>query len=65
MRSSTYTDLHRPRCVWFAPGTGFVVLVLIVAVVFLPLLGLISASVGAVWFSHLPVGRIRVTVIAG
>lgn len=65
MRSSTYTDGYRPRTVWFAPGTGFVVSVLIVAVVLLPLLGLIGASVGAVWFIHLPIARITVTVLAG
>ncbi|RPE77611.1 MULTISPECIES: hypothetical protein [unclassified Frondihabitans] len=65
MRSSTYTDRHRPRSVWFALGTGFVVSVLIVAVVLLPILGLIGASVGAVWFIHLPIARITVTVIAG
>jgi hypothetical protein len=42
-----------------------VVSVLIVAVVLLPLLGLIGASVGAVWFIHLPIARITVTVLAG
>ena len=55
----------RPRGVWIALGAGVLGSLLLVGLVLIPLLGLIGASAGAVWFVPIPVGPISLATIVG
>lgn len=55
----------RQRAVWFALGTGLAAVVLIAITVLIPLLTVIGAASGAVWFVRVPFGTIAFVVFAG
>lgn len=64
-RWSRSTGRPRPNGVWVALAAGILGCLIIVGLVYLPILGLIGSSAGAVWFVPIPVGAITLGTIIG
>jgi hypothetical protein len=65
MVRTRFDERRRPRSVWIALGSGIVGAAVVALVVLLPVLTLVTTSLGADWFVDIPLGRIGVVVAAG
>lgn len=65
MARTRFGGSRRPRGVWIALASGVGATVIVALLVLLPVVSLVTGSLGAEWFVDIPVGRITLVVVAG